>query len=68
MPIDLTKMDTYAYRIVPDDDVATCLKVICTLRNLSLQPVHFDADVAVVLSHAHRVIVEAVESAQQPVK
>lgn len=50
--------DTYEKSIVPDDDMNICLKVIRTVRNFCLGPDFFDADGAVILSHAHAKIVE----------
>ena len=50
--------DTYKKHIVPDEDMRTCLKVIRTIRDACLGPGFFDAEGAVILSHAHAKIFE----------
>lgn len=45
--------DTYQDGIIPDNDMETCLKVIRTIRNGCLGPHFFDAEGALLLSHAH---------------
>lgn len=62
---DLTKTDEYKDGVVPDEDVEVCLKVIRTIRNCCLGPGFFDADGAVILSHAHAKIVELVNQAER---
>lgn len=57
-PIDLTKCDTYENGVVPNADVELCLKVIRTIRNCCLDPHDFDANGAIILSHAHAKIVD----------
>ena len=56
--------DTYPDDEVPDIHVEICLRVIRTVRNLALQADSFDADIAVLLSHAHKFIVNAVEDSE----
>lgn len=51
--IDLTRSDTYEDSQVPDSHVEICMKVLRTIRNCCLGPHFFDADGAVILSHAH---------------
>ncbi len=55
---DLSRTDIYENHVVPDADVELCLKVIRTIRSACLGPHFFDADGAVVLSHAHAKIVD----------
>lgn len=57
-PPNLRRLDTYPGHLVPNADFETCLKVLRTVRNVCLGPHHFDADGAVVLSHAHAKLVE----------
>lgn len=64
--IDLSKMDTFPDGQVPDSDVEMTLKVIRTLRDICLRRDAFDADGAILLSHAHKFIVEVVEECQSP--
>jgi hypothetical protein len=61
--VDLSKTDCYPDTI-PDADVEVALKVIRTLRNMCLEVDMFDAEGAVLLSHTHKWIVEAVEEVQ----
>lgn len=58
--VDLSRSDKYANEI-PDEDLETALKVIRSMRDFCLGPGYFDADGAVILSHAHAKIVEMVE-------
>ncbi len=51
-------MDTYDSSSVPDEDVEIALKVIRTIRNCCLGPHFFDAEGAVILSHAHAKITD----------
>lgn len=55
------RTDIYEGYVVPDNDVETCLKVLRTIRNACLGPNCFDAEGAVLLSHAHAKVVELVE-------
>jgi len=66
MAVDLTRTDEYEGEI-PDADLELCLKVIRTVRNVCLGTVEgfFDADGAVILSHAHAKMVELIELAEQ---
>jgi hypothetical protein len=59
----LDDCDTYESLVVPDEDIATCLKVLRTIRMATLGPILFDADAAVILSHAHAKIKELCEQA-----
>ena len=63
--IDLTLCDKYTGMYIPDEDIETALKVIRTLRDWSLDPEMFNADTAVILSHAHKAIVEMVEDVKR---
>ncbi len=63
--VDLEKCDEYLNRVVPDDDVETCLRVLRTCRNVCLAVDQFDADGAVILSHAHAKIAEMVQNVQE---
>jgi hypothetical protein len=63
--INLGRMDVYERCIIPDEDIETALKVIRTIRNVCLGPHIFDADGAVVLSHAHAKIHDLVVRAQE---
>lgn len=56
--VDLTKTDEYENRLIPDSDFEIALKVLRTVRNCCLGPNFFDADGAVVLSHAHAKLTE----------
>lgn len=58
VPLDLTRTDEYDYHDVPDEAVEIALKVIRTARNVCLMSESFDAEGAVLLSHAHAKIVE----------
>lgn len=62
--IDLSRTDRYENYIIPDADVETCLKVLRSIRNMTLDTGCFDAESAIILSHAHRVIAEMVEELQ----
>jgi hypothetical protein len=55
--VDVTTV--YPRGEIPIEAVNTTLKVIRTLRNLALEPEHFDASVSVLLSHAHHCIMES---------
>lgn len=63
--IDLSLNDEYPKEVIPDEDIETTLKVIRSLRNWCLGPSIFHAEVAVILSHAHRVIVEMITEVQK---
>lgn len=65
MRANLARMDVYENGVVPDGDMEVCLKVIRTVRNHCLGPHFFDADGAVVLSHAHAKLVELTELAYE---
>jgi hypothetical protein len=52
------RTDTYKELFIPDEDMQTCLKVIRTIRNVCLHQDAFDADGAVILSHAHAKILD----------
>lgn len=58
--IDLSRTDIYETLEVPDSDVETALKVLRTIRTMCLDPLNFEAEGAVLLSHAHAFIAEAV--------
>jgi hypothetical protein len=64
-PVDLTKLDLYENGFISTKDVETCLKVIRTLRNVCLDREVFDANGAVVLSHAHATIHDLVKEAEK---
>lgn len=64
--VDLTKTDIYEDYNVPDNEVEICLKVIRTIRTSALFPDRFDADTAVILSHAHKQIHDYVDALQSP--
>lgn len=61
--INLTRIDQYENHIIPDEDVELALKVIRTMRDVCLMPNVFDADGALVLSHAHAKIHDLVQRA-----
>lgn len=61
-PIDLTLADEYPGYKVPVAHVELALRVLRTIRNAALCPPNFDASTAVVLSEAHKIIVESAES------
>lgn len=63
--IDLSKTDTYDNHIVPEDHVEITMKVLRTIRDLLLCPKFFDADGAVALSHAYKIIYERVKVSQK---
>ena len=65
--VDLSKSDEYENGVIPDRDVEICLKVIRSIRNQLLWP-NFDAEGAVVLSHAHAKIVDLVKQTQEEEK
>ena len=50
---------------VPDADCEIALKVIRTARNACLGPGFFDADGAVILSHAHAKLVELIKMVEE---
>lgn len=58
--VDLSRLDVYPNFVVPDRDVELALKVLRTLRD-HCHGDALDADGAVLLSHAHKWIAEAVE-------
>ena len=62
--VDLTKTDIYDNHTAPDPDVEIALKVIRTARDACLMPGQFDAEGAVLLSHAHAWLHRAVEQIQ----
>ena len=62
--VDLTRTDLYDGGNIPDADVETCLKVIRTLRNINLGPGLFDAETALIMSHAHARIHDLVKEAE----
>lgn len=62
--VDLTKCDEYEDLNIPDEHVEIALKVLRTLRNMYLCFECFDYGKAVVLSHAHSAIAEAVSDSQ----
>lgn len=62
--IDLERLDVYPAQVIPDEDVEICLKVLRSVRDWSLDADAFDADAAVVLSHAHACIVGKVKAIQ----
>ena len=63
MPLDLSDCSTYPDGVVSDEDFALALKVIRTARHVCLGSV-FDADCAVILSHAHACLVRLYEECQ----
>jgi hypothetical protein len=63
--VNLDDTSDYPDHIVPDMDVECCLKVLRTIRNACLDPATFDADGAVLLSHAYGKIVELVKECQE---
>lgn len=64
---DLTDgSSTYEENFVPDADIIICLKVIRTVRNLCLDPNVFDAEGAVLLSHAHAKLLTMAEECWTP--
>lgn len=65
MSVNLGRTDQYDSLIIPDGDIETCLKVLRTLRNITLRPESFNAHRALVLSEAHQVIYNLVQEAQE---
>jgi hypothetical protein len=64
--IDLTRTDVYESSIVPDEDCEIALKVLRTLRHwMMIKDLGGFADEVIILSHAHRVLVEQIENSQE---
>ena len=50
---------------ITNEEMETCLKVLRTVRNAYLGPKTFGAEEAVILFHAHRVIIEVVQQREK---
>jgi hypothetical protein len=61
--LDVTS--TFDRGTITEADVNTTLKVLRTLRNLALEPENFDAQAAVMLSHAHHCVMECYVASQK---